>query len=408
MDLSSFDLLDLPELGAYALFALAVVACLYTLFSIFCLRRLFPLESPAAAPQVEPGVTILKPLYGAEEGLSDHLLTFCRQSYAGPVQILFGVHRADDPAASVARKIVNALRAGAIQGASAGLTAELVIDPTPHGSNGKVANLINLSRRIAHDVVVLADSDICVAPDYLTRLVAALEKPDVGAVTCLYRGVPMQGFWSSLCAMGVDYSFLPNVVTGVTLKMAQPCIGATIALRRKTLEAIGGFEAIKDRLADDFAIGENVRATGQKVVLADFAVGHAHGETSFDDLWRQDIRWARTVRSLDPAGYAGMAVTFPLAWSLLAMLTGNFSPAGVLLTFAALLCRLSLQDEIDRRFPGRAHALYLSPVRDLLGFVIFVASFLPGELSWRGARFSLGAHGVMNVAATEEEVEVAG
>ena len=220
MDPSSFDLVDLPTLGAYALFALAIVACLYTLFSILCVRRLFPLESPAAAPLNEPGVTILKPLYGAEEGLSDHLLTFCRQSYGGPVQILFGVHGADDPAANVARKIVNALRMGVIRGAPAGLTAELVIDPTQHGANGKVANLINLSRRIAHDVVVLADSDICVAPDYLTRLVAGLEKPGVGAVTCLYRGVPMQGFWSSLCAMGVDYSFLPNVVTGVTLKMA--------------------------------------------------------------------------------------------------------------------------------------------------------------------------------------------
>ncbi len=245
-------------------------------------------------------------------------------------------------------------------------------------------------------------------PDYLQRLAAALARPGAGLVTCLYRGRPMAGLWSRLGAMGVDYGFLPNVVTGVTLGMARPCIGATIALRRKTLEGIGGFVAIKDQLADDYALGEAVRNLGLDVVLADFAVSHAHGEESFGALWRRDLRWARTIRSLDPLGYAGMAVSFPLAWSLLALLASGFSTAAMILAAAALLCRLTLQVEVDERFPARVHAARLMPARDLLSFAIFVVSFVPGQVHWRGRKFSMGENGVMApVEAEETEAEAA-
>jgi ceramide glucosyltransferase len=390
-----------------AFYAMAIAACLYTLLSIFSLRR-FPRQY-GGRRQLFPDITVLKPLYGAEKGLYQHLQSFCRQDYSGSVQILFGVHDTSDAAAFVARKVVSDLRAGRIAGVPAGLKAELVVDPDLHGTNGKVSNLINLSRHIAHDMVVLADSDIIVAPDYLQKLAYALAKPGVGLVSCLYRGLPLAGLWSRLGAMGVDYGFLPNVVTGVTLKMARPCIGATIALRRSTLEAVGGFEAIKDQLADDYALGEAVRRLGMQVVLADFTVGHAHGETKLLDLWRREMRWARTIRSLDPLGYAGLAVTYPLAWALLALLAGGFAVPGIILSFTALLCRLTLQDEVNQRFTGLAHhALWLTPLRDLLSFAIYLASFVPGLVHWRGRNFELVENGVMTpVEAEETEVEVA-
>jgi ceramide glucosyltransferase len=375
-------------------YALAILSCFYTLLSIAALRR-FPRAWPEAAPFAEPGVSVLKPLYGAEPGLYEHLASFCRQSYAGPVQILFGAHTEEDAAAAVARQIIDDLRAGRIDGVPAGLTAQLVVDPTAHGSNGKVSNLINLSRHVAQELVVLADSDIIVAPDYLARLAAALETPGVGAVTSLYRGVPMAGLWSRLCAMGVDYGFLPNVVTGVALNMAEPCIGATIALRHATLKAIGGFERVRDQLADDYELGAAVRALGQKVIFADFAVGHAHGERSFIALWRQEMRWARTIKSLDPLGYFGSVVTFPLAWSLFALAIGAFDPAGLLLVAAALLCRLTLKAEVDRRFAGVAHAGALLPLRDLLSFAVYAASFIPGRVRWRGREYALVEDGAM-------------
>jgi ceramide glucosyltransferase len=355
-------------------------------------------------------VTVLKPLYGAEVGLYENLLSFCRQTYAGPVQILFGVHEADDTAATIARRIVAAARAGRIEGAPAKLSVELIVDPALHGTNGKVSNLINLSRRIENELVVLADSDIQVAPDYLDRLAASLQRPGVGVVTCLYRGRPLGGFWSNLGAMGVDYGFLPNVLTGMALNMARPCVGATIALRRCTLDAIGGFDAIKDQLADDYALGEAVRARGLKVVLADFVVEHAHSEKGFEEVWRRDMRWARTIRALDPLGYAGLAVTFPVGWALLAALASGFAPAAAILVCAALLCRMILQDEIDQRFDGRKHALWLGPVRDLFSFAIFAGSFLPGQVHWRGRDYAVGEDGIMEpvgVDAEAAEAEVA-
>lgn len=388
------DLFD-DTLPLHVLHILALASCLFTLLSIFAVRRFFPRESRSATPKYAAGVTILKPLYGAEPGLADNLLSFCRQTYGGPVQILFGVNDAADPAAAVARRIVNAVRAGDIAGAPVGLTAELIVDATRHGSNGKVDNLINLSRHIAGDLVVLADSDIIVEPDYLNRLTSALEGEGVGAVTCLYRGVARAGLWSKLCAMGVDYAFLPNVVTGLALKMAKPCIGATVALRRATLERIGGFAPLKDQLADDFILGANVRKLGLKVAIADFIVLHAHAEQSLSDLWRQEIRWARTIRSLDPLGYFGSTMTHPFGWALLAMLVGGFEPGEALLFCVAVLCRLTLQDEVDRRFPAQIHAIYLAPLRDLLGFALFWASFLPSQLHWRGQDFELRDDGVM-------------
>jgi ceramide glucosyltransferase len=389
---------------AAAATAVAFAAVLYTFLALISLKRFAP---PAgAAPAHASGVTVLKPLYGSETGLYDHLLSFCRQTYAGPVQIIFGVHHHDDSAAAVARRIVALARAGKIDGAPAGLSVELVADATVHGTNGKVSNLINLSSRIEHPFVVLADSDISVEPDYLDRLAAAIERPNVGLVTCLYRGRPLAGFWSRLGAMGVDYGFLPNVLTGMALNMAEPCVGATIALRRDTLEAIGGFERVKDQLADDYMLGEAVRELGQKIAVADFVVGHAHAERSFGEVWRRDLRWARTIHSLDPLGHIGSAVTFPVAWALLAVLVSGFSPATVGLAGAAVLARMILQFEIDQRFPGHDHAVWLGPVRDLFSFAVFAASFLPGQVHWRGHDYALRDGGV--IAEVEEaEVEIA-
>ena len=407
MDGSWFSAMENGIAAAPVAAVLAVIACaavLYTFLALFSLKRFAP--PVAAAPAETLGVTILKPLYGAETGLYEHLLSFCRQNYAGPVQIIFGVHHHDDAAAAAARRLVALARAGKIEGAPAKLSVELAIDATVHGTNGKVSNLINLSRRIEHPFVVLADSDISVEPDYLDRLAAAIERPNVGLVTCLYRGKPLAGFWSRLGAMGVDYGFLPNVLTGMALNMAEPCVGATIALRRDTLEAIGGFERVKDQLADDYMLGEAVRELGLEIAVADFVVGHAHFERSLGEVWRRDLRWARTIRSLDPLGHIGSAVTFPVAWALLAVLISGFSPTTVALAGAAVLARMILQFAIDQRFPGHDHALWLGPVRDLFSFAVFIASFLPGQVHWRGQDYELRDDGVM-AEVEEAEVETA-
>ena len=201
-----------------------------------------------------PAVTILKPLHGLEPNLYANLAGFCAQDYPSPVQIVFGVDDPADPAIAVVRKLIADFP-------DRDLT--LVINARRHGENRKVSNLINMARQALHEVLVVSDSDIVVAPDYLDHIVAALAQPGVGLVTCLYRGAAAAGIWSRLSAAAIDYHFLPNVLVGLKLGLAAPCFGSTIALRRKTLAEIGGFEAVADQLADDYALGALVRRAGQ-------------------------------------------------------------------------------------------------------------------------------------------------
>ncbi|MBX9659111.1 MAG: glycosyltransferase, partial [Nitrospiraceae bacterium] len=184
---------------------------------------------------IKQSVTILKPLYGDEPELFENLVSFCRQDYAGSVQIIFGVQRPDDSAIAIVRQLTSVMPDRDIV---------LVIDERQHGANRKVSNLINMAARARHEIIVLADSDMRVGPDYLDIVVSTLDRPGVGLVTCLYRGQAVAGFWSQVAVQAIDTHFLPNVLVGLSLGLAHPCFGSTIALRRQTLDAIGGFAAV--------------------------------------------------------------------------------------------------------------------------------------------------------------------
>src|SRR5262249_13591328 len=161
--------------------------------------------------------------------------------------------------------------------------------------------------------IVLSDSDIDVESTYLADVIAELQRPGVGAVTCLYHGIAGEGLWSRLSAMSINTYFLPNVVVGRSMRLAQPCFGATIALRRETLEEIGGLEAFADCLADDYEIGVAVRRAGYEVAILPFSVGHVCFERTAGELLRHQVRQARTIRTIDPVGYAAAIVSHPFA-----------------------------------------------------------------------------------------------
>ncbi|MBV8664564.1 MAG: bacteriohopanetetrol glucosamine biosynthesis glycosyltransferase HpnI, partial [Hyphomicrobiales bacterium] len=305
----------------------AAVGCLYLVgaaFSIPSRRRLSPAASPA--------VTLLKPLHGDEPNLYHDLAALCVQDYAGPVKIVCGVQHPSDAAIGVVERLKAAFPNADI---------ELVVDGARHGANLKVANLINMARHARHDFIVLADSDIGVERDYLKTITATLAQPGVGAVTCFYIGVGATGFWSKLSALAVNTHFLPNAAVGLRTGLAHPCFGSTIALNRETLANIGGFEAFADHLADDYAMGDAVRAAGLRVEAAPMLVAHSCAETSFADLWSHEMRWARTIRAIDPLGYAGSILTHPLPWALVAAATGA-PRGGASLALIAMVIRIVL------------------------------------------------------------------
>ena len=334
-----------------------------------------------------PAVTVLKPLHGDEPGLRDNLGSFCSQDYPGPIQVVFGVQDPDDGAVAVVEHL---------QKTQAARDLDLVIETKVHGLNRKVSNLVNMAPRIRHDVVVLADSDMRVDPDYLSRVTAALDEPGVGAVTCLYYGVPVAGVWSSLSALAINAHFLPGVVFGSALGLARPCFGSTLALRRQTLGEIGGFIAFVDCLADDYAMGAALRARGHTISIPSFAVAHICTEASARDFWRHELRWARTIKSIDPLGYAGSIAAHPLPWALIAALLGAGSTAflpAIAIALASIGCRMTLLRQVERAYALPPQAYWLVPARDLLSFILFVVSFFGRDVSWKGHRYRMVAGG---------------
>lgn len=375
--------MTLAEWIAAACLSVATLGLAYLALAIVMVARL-ALRRPGGDP-ARPAVTILKPLHGAEPHLEAHLATFCAQDYPAPVQIVFGVQSAQDPAIAVVRRL---------QAAHPTLAIDLVIDARLHGTNRKVSNLINMETRIRHDVVVLADSDMIVAPDYLSRIAGELGRPGVGVVTLLYHGVPESGLWSRLAASWIDTHFLPGVAVGLGLGLAQPCFGSTIALRRETLHAIGGFRRVADDLADDHAIGAAVRALGLKVAVPNFTVGHACSEGRVGDLVRHELRWQRTIRQIEPMGHLGSALAHPFAFACLALIVEP-GLAAVAFALAAFLLRAGLLLAVRRAFAVDPKSYRLLPLRDILSFGVFVASFFGRGVSWRGHRYDVAPSGAL-------------
>jgi ceramide glucosyltransferase len=367
--------------AAFASLLAATAGCLYLCAAVVLVGRFARRRLPA--PGEMPPVTILKPLHGEEPGLEDNLLSFCTQNYPGPVQVVFGVQDPRDPAVGAATRLIGGLPDQSI---------ELVIDPRQHGSNAKISNLVNITERAHHDVIVLADSDMRVGPDYLAHLVAELQRSGIGGVTCLYHGIPSKGLWPRLSSLAIDTNFLPNVIVGVMLGLARPCFGSTIALRRTTLDEIGGFRAFANILADDYAIGAALRARGHAVAIPPFVVGHVCSERSFGDLWRHELRWARTIKAAEGAGYAGLVLTHPLPFAVLGGVFGG-GAAALGLAGAAVICRIGLCVRLERAFGLMPHPYWLLPLRDLLSFAVFITSFFGASVTWKGHDYRVTSEG---------------
>ncbi len=365
---------------------LAGLATIYTFIAALLAARFA--RQPRAIPVPPVPVTILKPLYGDEPRLVDNLETFLLQPWDAPIQLLCGVHSESDTAFAA----VEALKA---RHPDADITC--VIGGGVHGSNGKVGNLINMMPAAKHGILILSDSDMVAPRDYLREVVSALAQPGTGAVTCLYRGRGDAGFWSRLGAAGLSWQFLPGVITSLALKAGDVCMGSTIALRRETLEQIGGFARFVDILADDHAIGAAVREIGLGVVVPPMVMPHASIDRSARDLIRHELRWAATVRQVNPAGYAGMIFTHPLS---LALITTALSPLiGAGLLVAASVARLLLIGRIDRLCGTGTASPALLPLRDTLSFFVFIGGFVTGSVDWRGERLRMETRGRVSADA---------
>lgn len=332
---------------------------------------------------IQRPVTVLKPLCGAEPGLDRSLRSFCEQNYAGAVQIVFGVQHPADPALA----ILEALRRDYPQ-----LDLAVLVDSTRHGASAKVSNLINMMRAARHDWLVLADSDVRVPPGYLAAVTAPLADPEVGIVTCPYRGIPRSGVWSLLGALFVDEWFIPSVRVAALFGSRAFAFGATIALRRDVLDAIGGFAAIADQLADDYRLGELTRARGLRTVLSRVVVETSVDEPTLRQLVQHGLRWLRTIRVVRPWGYAFAGITFSVPVAALGCALAGASPVTLSFLAATLVLRLMLHFEVQTKTSRRA-PLWAIALGDVLGFALWCGGFATRKVHWRQARYRVARDG---------------
>jgi ceramide glucosyltransferase len=342
-------------------------------------------------PRSLPPVTVLKPLCGAEPGLYQSLRSFCRQDYP-EFQLIFGVRDPADPACAVVTRLAAEFPS---------IPIELVIDPQLHGSNHKISNLLNMLPYARHDLLVMADSDAFADADYLAAVTAPLLDRDVGLVTCIYRGAPTRRVWSRLGAMYVNEWYVPSVLLAWLFGHQGYVSGQTVCLRRDTLQAIGGLSPLANHLADDYLLGELVRAVGLRIVLSPYVLQGEHHEPTFDSFARHELRWMRTLRVLRPRSFRLIFFSFSLPLAVIGLLAAAAdSPPPVYLwalfgiTVAARLVLHFAHRIRDRRVS--LSDLWLLPVRDALICWIWCRSFFTSRVTWRGSEFDVDADGVMH------------
>jgi ceramide glucosyltransferase len=346
--------------------------------------------SAAAASMARnrPPVTILKPLHGAEPLLEEALASVCAQRY-GEYQVVFGVQNPADPALAVVQRLRTRFPTCDIA---------VVVDATTHGENRKVGNLINMLPAAKHDVLTIADSDVHCAADFLEHVVATLMLPDTGLVTTLYAGLAARpSLAGRLGATWITHSFLPGALLARWLGR-QDCLGATMGLRRETLEAIGGFPALADYLADDYVLGRLVQERGLAVRLAPTVPATTVADATLAELFRHELRWARTIRALVPVQFVLSALQYPLFWAALTVLLSGAASWSLALILFAWLMRAALARGIDgalglaRLGLATPAPIWLLPLRDLMSVAVLLTSHGSDRVEWRGQVLHAASH----------------
>jgi ceramide glucosyltransferase len=368
---------------------IAICGCFASsIYYLICLWSVFTYERRAGAVarpvQALPPVSILKPLKGTDPDIYESFRSHCMQDYPADYEIIFGVNDLDDPAVASVRQLQQEFPNRKI---------ELVVSPTTLGANVKVSNLEHMVGAARFEHLIVNDSDIRVAPDYLRRVITPLMDPHVGMVTCLYRGVAAPTLGSRLESLGISTDFCAGVLVARQLEGGVRFgLGSTMAFRRPDLELAGGFRSIVDFLADDYELGRRIAGLGLKVVLSDVIVETHLPAYDLHGFLSHQLRWARGVRDSRVGGYIGLVTTYGLMWALLAIIAAHGAPWSSAALGVTLLLRLAVALIVGKLVLNDRQLLkhlWLLPLRDLIAVGVWFASFAGHTVTWRGDRFHL-------------------
>jgi ceramide glucosyltransferase len=366
------------------LVALLAGALVYSGLTVIAALRYLAVRPPEL-PSSEP-VSILKPLAGLDADLESNLRTFFEQDYPA-FEILFAVREPDDLAIPVVEKL---------QKEYPKVPSRLLITGEPSYPNAKVFSLDRMMSASAHDLVVMSDSDIRVTPALLRTIAAEFQDQKLGVATCPYRAIAGRSLWSKLEVIGMNTDFLAGILVARMLEGMRFAVGPTIAARRRVLESIGGFDRLKDYLAEDFVMGKFAAEAGYGVSLSSYVIEHHIGSSDFRHNAAHRIRWTRSTRRSRPAGYLGQLFTMPLP---LALVVTAWNPSWWPVLLVTLAIRGMAAWTVAELVLGARINWLLLPLEDIAGFCFWIAGFFGNTITWRGRRYRLESDGRFRLLA---------
>ncbi len=394
----------------------------------------FPLHQRVSDASFAPPVTLLKPIKGADSTTKETLRSWFAQNYSGEVQILFGVAAENDPACEIVRELQKEFPTSG---------ARLIVCPESLGANAKVSKLIQLFHAAKHEIIVVSDADVRVPQDFLSNAVVPLTpalspsdgervKKEVGLVNCFYRFANPATLAMQWEAVATNADFWSQVLQSRSLRPMDFALGAAMVTRRKQIQEIGGFEAIVNCLADDYQLGNRIAKKGYRIELSPVIVECWDAPNGWRDIWKHQIRWARTIRVCQPVPYffsiLSNVTLWALVWLLAELFAGDnaqpfsFSSAtgDSTVTFVIQICGLfpalimtarifgaiDLQRRLERNW-SRASYFWLVPVKDLLQALVWLLAFAGNKIEWRGEKYRLRRDGTLEkLSARTEEGKV--
>lgn len=369
-----------------ALALLLTGSLVYCVLIVVATRRFLSAILPQ--PGTQPAMSVLKPLCGHDDGLEENLRSFMTQDYP-EYEVLFGVHRRDDPAVAVAEKIISEL--------SGQIRARLVITGESPIPNAKAFSLNRMVREAKYDVLVMSDSDVRVTPNLLSHLAQELQDDHIGLISCPYRAVPGKSLWSRLEAIGMNTELLGGVMVARMIEGMRFALGCTVAVRRNVLEDMGGFSYLQEFLAEDFVIGQRTAELGHGVLFSSYVIEHRIGSQNMMPNLGHRMRWARSTRRSRPLGYWGQIFTYPLP---LALLLCAAYPAAWPVLFLTMILRVAAALATARDIvhdPVTQKQWWLLPVQDVMGFFIWISGFVGDKIVWRDRKCTVMRDGRLHV-----------
>jgi ceramide glucosyltransferase len=363
-----------------ALLLIALAPFGYYIVAIVAARRFFAKRLLPLAADFTPPVSILKPIYGLDRETYENYASFCRQDYP-EFEILFCVSDDRDPAVPVIQKIIVDFPERSIR---------LLVGSEPLGASDKVNKLCRMVRQARHEIVIVTDSDVRVDPGFLRAIAGAFRDPEVGGVTCLYRGLTDGSFAAGLEAMGNSTDFAAGVLVNWLGGKIDFMLGAIMATTKKNLAEIGGFKSLVDYFCDDFELGNRIARNGYHIELTTFPVSIVYPRETLLEAFRHQVRWNLSIRYSRAAGHLGLIFTQGLSWTILAALIAPSATIALAYVAAYVVLRSEMARNVgvwglqDRALSAK---LALLPVRDAFAFVVWLASFFPQRIRWRDKEF---------------------